>query len=278
MQESNWRIGMWGPTASGKTTYLASLYLHRRKVGWDIQPLDPDDPVVRNFIDGEVNALASGRFPGATASGVVQGYELAFQVPVRGLLRTRPNDYLVRMDDVSGEEIGPRQTIRDEYFERLRECQGIVMLVDPEEEHAYGATFESYYSPLAQLVTQVDDGETYFAFCITKVDLDRHWAEVNRVPEEDKVAHQANLRRYLRQLITQAAWDEIEPIFQAGRARVFAVSSVGRIESPDGWRPNIIREYGQDAETRIIHLDKHWQPINIFEPLAWIFEKQSRLW
>ena len=51
-QPQHWQIGMWGPLASGKTTYLASVYLRHREVGWEIEPSDPSEATTMGFLTG----------------------------------------------------------------------------------------------------------------------------------------------------------------------------------------------------------------------------------
>jgi GTPase SAR1 family protein len=272
MEETNWQIGMWGPSAAGKTTYLASLYLHRKAKGWDIDVLDQEDKDTVGFIDREVSALAKGQFPSATAAGTLRQYRLHITRPVKAFLGRRRNSYTVSMIDISGEDIVSGSSYRDIYFDSLKQCQGLVMLIDPEEPHGTESPFGSYFSNLFNLIQQVDSTELRLAVCITKVDLDRHWAVVSKVSETNREGYQENLHDYLKQIIGRSAYEQIEDVFGQHRGRLFAVSSVGRYESVDGERPNVVREYGQSADARIIHLDNYWQPINIFQPLEWIFD------
>ncbi len=280
-QPQHWQIGMWGPLASGKTTYLASVYLRHREVGWEIEPSDPSEATTMGFLTGEagaVNTLASGDFPGPSPARTLLGYNLDFTVPTAGFLGLVVNNrtYSVTMLDISGEEIGPRQTFKEDYFASLGTCDGLVLLLDPENEHEWGEAFSSYYAPLSQLVKRLDHDEMFYAFCITKIDLDHNWNEVHAVPESDKQGYQENLRQMLMRIIGHAAYQEIAHTFDERRGRMFALSAVGRYQTPDGHRrPNLIREYGQDVTTRLVYTDQRWQPVGIFEPLQWLFSKAA---
>lgn len=273
------RIGLWGPNSAGKTTYLASVYLNRNQVGWEIKP-DLDHPQTRQLVEGErgpVAQLSLLRFPEASAPGQVLDYFFHFTVPAQrpSLLRRKTEDlsFTVNLIDVSGEEIGLDQSVREDYFERLRECDGMLLMLDASAEHAYAPSFEDYRPALTQLVNQVDRPALYWAFCITKVDLDDYWAKIAPTEDMPEGAAQRELQDIVREIIGEKAYDEVAFLFDRGRARVFPISSVGRYGTSAGSRPNLVEEHiDGELQRRLVHSEADWEPVGIYEPLKWIFE------
>jgi hypothetical protein len=259
------RIGLWGGFNSGKTTLLASLYAKRHELGWEMTPENPSDNETRRFIQ-EVNDLAQkGILPAATPGGTIREYAFSFEPttqPQWYRLIGRPIRYQVEIVDVSGEDI-TRAGEQEIVFESLEQSEGILMLIDPNAEH-------DNLTNLFDVVSRLKTSTHRFAFCLTKMDLDQNYPFIS------------DPQAYLEQVLGESTYQEIRRLFKKGLARTFAVSAVGRYQTPSGSdRPNLIYVVDDkgnlDRQGRLAKTGKLWSPIGIMEPLAWLFERVSGL-
>lgn len=258
-----YQIGMWGPPSSGKTTLLASIYQKAYDLGWSMKPVDTNAPDIQTFTNEVSDLVDGGVFPGNTPESTLRQYDF-----IMGPLNQsawlkmigRPTQYEVRLTDVSGEDItrGKNQQL---VFNTIQESAGVLMLVDP-------AGSGNSFKDLFDVVNNTDDGNRIYAFCLTKMDLD------------DNVQYLNNPHKLLKDHVFETSYSEVKHLFDEGRAKTFATSSTGFIESSPGIRrPNIIKVVDKDGEiqTRMIERGKLWQPYKVIEPLAWLFEKVAGL-
>ncbi|MCQ3930195.1 MAG: hypothetical protein DPW16_07020 [Chloroflexi bacterium] len=255
------QIGIWGPISSGKTTYLASVYVvieARTQVGWRMDAL----PSAREFIQNTAAILAKGRFPPPTELGRnIPYYEYEIS---NGKKKAR-----MAFMDAPGGLISSSDN--KEYFNMLRQCHSILLMIDPDastQSHNFGSSEENYFTTIHRLIFELEDinskQEINFAVCITKMDLDRHW-----VKEKDP-------HGYLREIIGPVPYNKIFKR-KYGKAEVFPISVAGRYSTPNGHeRPNVIF-LGEKDKLFIAKPDeKYWRPHKILDPLNWIFANMPR--
>lgn len=270
------QIGIWGPTHSGKTTYMASLFLAMKTDGvgkeWEMFPKDES---AEQFKHGVSIALSEGTFPKETDPGTMPRYEYVVSYKDKTLD--------ISFMDSAGALIGSVHHPKfQEYFNMLNDCHSILMMIDPDaESHSFGEKNENYASTITRLVDTLrgssNRSEINLAVCITKVDLDRHW---NAAPHKP--------REYLKKIIGVIAYNtlfseaENDRTFRRkqGRGRtihveVFPVSVAGRYRTPKGYdRPNVIRL--GDRNEVVIAKTEAWEPYGVLKPLEWIFLKDRK--
>jgi hypothetical protein len=207
------RIGLWGAPESGKTTFLAALFLaadqlgHRRGQEGPIKVESRDQPseMFKNlYSDG----LASGRqFPEATVAST-DPLEWRFTGDLR---RTRfadrrawflparhvPLDFRLRLRDhpgrafdvpVSGRRI-PVDSVTEgadrlDLIDELAECDGLIYLFDPLREAHQEDSYKYFLGVLKQLKNRVDVGRLpgqklphHLSVCVTKFDDNHTFAQ-----------------------------------------------------------------------------------------------------
>lgn len=271
-------LGIWGPTQSGKTAYLAalSLKLNIRESPWRMNAVAGDKKTTA-FLKGISKSLNKGLFPRATDIGGT--YRVRFIHKRRGPLlirnvKHRNKRYLLEFIDASGaltdleNEFEPE--ILASYFAYLRECDALLVMIDPDSPHRYLPVedIRSYQSMILHLLEQLtanadEDSEALkrikpsIAICITKLDLDEHWQYRNE------------LRDYVRFIIGDYAFSTLLASCDETCLNFFGVSVVGRYCTPtDFERPNVIPT---EDGYKIAH-PKIRVPHQVSEPLLWLFD------
>ncbi len=151
------RIGIWGGTGSGKTTFLGALDIAARRATeghWVLDGLDEDFPGSNDFLVTQTRALRRREFPDITNEprnyGFILGGELtpgyiktlseAMSMPhmagrIAGLFgRVRPVSFTLHVRDYPGGSFIDTADPYDEIWEYLAGCHGLIYLVDPERD------------------------------------------------------------------------------------------------------------------------------------------------
>ncbi|REE96886.1 hypothetical protein [Thermomonospora umbrina] len=236
------KIGLWGASGSGKTTYLASLYVAvtQSQGRWNIVGVDQESV---DFLTEKTDALTlERRFPkktegiqnlswtvmGTTEQTVTKGWRkrvetvpLHFQLDMidaaGGLFKgtteddTDGDDIDIDFDDAKNESGGDAEQLIDQ----LADCDGIIYLYDPLRENRNGDEFRHFQWALQNIVFRAARNGTidgmhlphYLAVCITKLD-------------DPKVFHTAYKRGYLVPepsdpfLFPRVREDKVEALFR----------------------------------------------------------------
>lgn len=262
-------IGIWGPVASGKTTYLAGLYLafHTFAREWKMRAGKNDDDA-KQFIETNAAKLDKGLFPSSTedAAHKTYSFRLFRQDSFLGL---NGRYHEIKLIDAAG-NLMYNSRYTDDYFTTLSQSQGILLMIDPDTTHMG----ESYFTLLQRLFHRLDESrlnqgvlDINVAFCLTKIDQDYYWEK-----REDP-------KKLLKDILGQTTFNTITNYFSPENMAFFAISVVGRYKTDSGEeRPNIAQEGGG---YRIANFRK-WEPYNMLDPLFWLFdrieiERDSRL-
>lgn len=197
MTTSKFRIGLWGTSRSGKTTFIAMVYhsfmsLHNQ---WDIQA-SPDSPNAMAFIKQSFETIFERKvFPEKTAhtaeytfivtykSNPPRSFELTF-IDAPGELYERYYDENSRGNRqfVQQSTTADRQSdiTPQKLFETLTTCDGLLMFIDPawKEEPTYNNKL-SYPSLIRDILSDLKiEGQKsgksmpLVALCMTKIDGD----------------------------------------------------------------------------------------------------------
>jgi GTPase SAR1 family protein len=206
------KIGLWGSTGSGKTTFLAALrhavsQEDRSSGKWVIYPLD--DRSERMMTDFSHQLVQTQRFPEPTDLGAVYSLQWDFIgdltgsrfAPKRRMLRRGPaaSRFVLDLIDVSGEAFShapaDRQTpvpphVVERALEHLAQSQGLIYLFDPITERDRRAAADYLDRTLTQLAGKIRR-ETpermvgphlphHVSVCITKFDHPRLFQQARR--------------------------------------------------------------------------------------------------
>jgi hypothetical protein len=200
------RVGLWGAPESGKTTFLASLFLAAAQLGSDRVTGSPitvtaKDLPSKQFMELYSTALDSNRqFPEATFTSS-DPFEWRFTGDLRGTRfaprhwytrrRHVPLDFRLQLRDhpgrafkvpVSGRAIAvnaeTRAAGRIDLIGELADCHGLIYLFDPLREAHKEGSYEYFMGVLQQLKQRLDgEGRLQdrklpqrLAVCITKFD------------------------------------------------------------------------------------------------------------
>lgn len=243
-------VALWGPTLSGKTSFLAQLYLHPGpfRGDWDIFPTKESE----QFIDEVRLRVARSQFPDPTVPGIVRNVTYGFRNTRTGQEAT------LFVEDRAGRE----STELDENAKtRLNQASGLVVLFDPERHlrdleqqieltlgrlHvARGGGFQKDSRPIAVCLSKAD--------CLIKTPNDLKRAQTQ--PREFVMENVP--RDAIAWLSNFCSNFELFPISSLGvRVRFGVVEQV--VFYDEECRPRI----GAGAE-----------PINLIEPFTWIFRK-----
>lgn len=299
-------ITMWGPPASGKTTFLAALTiaLTQHRDGWSM--LGTDEASSRALTKLTTDLASKGTFPEPTIG--IEEYQFILrghlQEKVRRRFRNevqnRPIMISLDLADTSGEIITPDQldtAMQHELISRLAHNRGIIYMFDPVREAEVGDAFDRTLVMCNQVTrTLVDDPQFdgklphYLAVCITKFDeedvfwLAQDWGFNSRDPSfpfDVRRVYDEVARSFLWRLGRESGGGErviriLEQHFKPERIRYFVMSAVGFHASPtrDGFllAQNVLR----DTASHQARVRGTVHPINVAEPLLWLSEQLAR--
>ncbi|MCL4273067.1 MAG: AAA family ATPase [Anaerolineales bacterium] len=274
-----YRISLWGPRASGKTTYITMLYglSIRSDSQWIVKPNDIE---TTNFVRDNINILQQGGFPQATAP-VAEPHIYNFELvdmdepgveAKMSYLKTitdffsskqskeshQPKSITVSLADVAGEQF-LTEPLGHPLWDRLMTSNGLICLLDPAEaEDHFNITFQSLQylwlrsKDYPDFLANGGRLPHYVAFCFSKIDRPEFTKFINK-PRELILYLERQNNLDIEKLLSQ--------YFLPDRIKYFTISSIGIQAKVDGY---------------LIEHPKDISPINILEPLQWLFDKFNK--
>ncbi len=272
------RIGLWGASASGKTTFvnaLAHVANNTTDYGrWRVMGMDDGE---RTFLtEGKQRLINEGGFPEATISGS----ELRFGFAGQRLDGTETH-FVLHVQDRPGGDFHDRSADMEQVATQLAQCHGFVLLFDPLRERRDSNSADYLFGMLEHITTLLaKSGETklYLPFevavCVTKWDdpgvfmpaRAAGWGTQDRpdgaprVKDHDAKAYFTWACRYFGADVGQRVDRIIEKYFDPARTCYFVSSSVG-FRRYDGERFDA-RKFANVQGNRISQIN----PINVIEP------------
>jgi len=196
------RVGLWGASQSGKTTFISALFLATGRLTSNDVRIRGNNSASTDFLIRNTHALNQQRaFPRPTIARQPLSWTIQMLVPNRvrrWSLRQTPGlvpfDFNVDVQDVGGFEHDPLPEALAEgdggrldiagdgvvapstdiaaYFAT---CQGLLLLIDPIRELEKGDAYNFFFGTLLRLAQQqpVPAGQKlphYVAVCVTKFD------------------------------------------------------------------------------------------------------------
>jgi GTPase SAR1 family protein len=259
-------IGIWGPTRAGKTTLLARIYQEMLASKWNMEPFN-NDPRTIDYINLVLKPLSNGFVPQSTPVGDLYDFLFAYNGPGKRF-RHRNKKYRLGLADAAGVFLEDNSSTiprawKEDYFEYLSICDGLLLIIDPEyivRQQALGLS--SYFEMVESLFTALVSSHNgmvkpVISLCVSKMDLEPHHSHVTKIED------------YLKQIIGAKTYKIFTQYCFADRFKVFPTSAVGRYRTPGGLeRPNLIQTPSGD---RIPNLET--SGYNASRALLWLFYK-----
>lgn len=254
------KIGLWGGERTGKTVYLAMLYLELLKDNerWDVHTAN--DATYRFIKMAREHLLEGHKFPEKTAEHTEYAYEIHDKhlnrrislelMDVPGELadsyydeRLRDQPPQVQQRDKSNQASLTPQSL----FDHLTSCDGILVFLDPERfEENNNETRYSYRQMLTQFLEDLrahrktqDRPAPYLAFCITKADAKReywqhHQSAASANGNGNGNGHQAYTPQALiARKLTLTFMQTLPSLHPIDHIGYFLLSSVGRQDNDE---------------------------------------------
>lgn len=191
------KIGIWGGSGSGKTTFLSALRISTLKYGkntgtqWNINGLDEISPRSAQFLRDNTEKLLNLIFPEATNVPVADTYtyEVNGSFPSHNLRekiynwfsKSKDIQFNLSVFDYPGGDLLKRDE-KDILWEYLAGCDGLIYLFDPKSNKVGTGNFDCLQRSLDMMrrVFEMRNPEMivkgrlpqHLAFCITKFDDD----------------------------------------------------------------------------------------------------------
>ncbi len=259
-------IGIWGPKGAGKTTYLSVLYQDCLANGWKMKAADEESDEFR--LKNYQLLFEKGEFPFATRQQDVGVY--TYDISRVGALGVA-QAYRLVLADASGEWFeNPIQTrnlfpeITTNPYDRLIKCDGLVLLLDPEEVQTQQTT---HYVTISRALGALERSASHnsinkpivpwMAICFTKMDRDKYLFKIDLEGQK--------MNDFARQVLGPHIYQDILNACDPSRVKFFGCSSIGF--QHNGKMSSAIAT--EESGERRIDPDKI-TPINIFKPIEWL--------
>lgn len=306
------RIGIWGGSGSGKTTFLAALdiallkYARNTGTEWNIFGLDELHAHSATFLKNSTNDLKRGMFPPATteAQPSTYAYEINGRLPTNRFWDRRKDvQFVLNIFDYPGDYILSKEA-DNPLWASLVQCQGLIYLFDPKKTEIGSDNYFCLKHSLdmmrgvflKQNPNPFDLGRLpqHLAICITKFDdpeiLD-HLRSHNLIAIDGGDASfppfipQEQADKAFESLADDLTVEVVKGCFHKNRTQFFGTSNIGFYADPqtgkvDQNNPSNIKvertEYrdgdGNTRDRELFKIKGRVNPIGVFEPLLWLHQ------
>lgn len=265
------RIGIWGLTGSGKTTYILSLREAMEKKGWRVRPT----PDTRPEYARENQRMNSGHYPRPTAIPRL----LEFVFSMKGKWFQKGEFITVGLPDVPGISY----LEHDFVYDYLSACDGIIFLIDLEEKWRgetgpYGEKLDDIghiitdYLDRLRETTDTDVVQSHIAFCTPKMDiyrLSKHLKENDLRRQEPCKWEEDHPYEVAESILGKRVMETIEGSTDYARVEWFTCSVVDCYEENGVLIP---QHYLEDTIPRIRRPRERF-PKRVEEPIEWLFKQ-----
>lgn len=292
------RIGLWGAPGSGKTTFLAALYLAVARSQQDIRLIGNNDDATEFLVENTHLLTNAREFPRSTHTEHALSWTILASTETadrarfgKRVTRSVPLSLRLELLDAPGASFG---LATESAEDRLAGCDGILYIFDPVIERSRGDAYEYFHRTLFRLAERQRNREQtgssrlpyYLAVCITKFDdpyvyrMARRYGYVSlsedpstapRVRDELAPEFFAALCEQSTSGDADLIYRSINRYFSPERVKYFFTSAIG-FYAGKGRRfletdtQNIVTfEDGKDIKIR-----GQINPINVIEPILWL--------
>lgn len=278
------RIGIWGTSDSGKTTYLAMLYnaLVLSK-DWRVEVDKPG----RKFVKNNLNDIKNGNFPPPTEiadtlniftytltpesyKGTGTKFVLnfidapgQFYEDILGNAATKVRVTGARSQPANGDtQVSETQNYSGDIVDYLLSCDGIIFLLDPiqsqEKSNSYWTMLLDLFMEFQERSRRKDTDtqrlQQYMAFCVTKVDKKEIWSQGKKSAD------------LARNVMGEDLFESLEINFCfPNRYKFFSVASIGPYQDKDSkWKEAVIYPDIPDNSNTSTHQASQSSPKNSY--------------
>ncbi len=261
---SDIRLGIWGTSGAGKTTYMFMLYEALKKSEWIVEL----DPIARKFISKNRYYIRQGNFSPATEmakeleifSYTLRRKDIGSKIVLNFI--DAPGGFYENIPTAKGvvkeKNLGSSTPLSEEekktpIIDYLMSCHGIIFLLEPEKNGKNDGQYSSLLEDLflefqersRRTDIEVDDPrlEQYMAFCVTKVDHENFWSyRKDAQPFVEQVLGQwmslKDLQNFCR--LGELNPEKRKKLSKNNRCEFFCISSVGRYQKDGEWVSPVI--------------------------------------
>jgi hypothetical protein len=303
------RVGIWGASQSGKSTFLSALFLAAARAPEHLRVRGNDDEST-DFLIRNTHALNhQHQFPPPTVLQQPLNWTLQMWVPGprRRILRPRPElvpyDFNIDMRDAGGLEFAAVPELVPSRLDLgsgtaniatyLSSCQGLLLLIDPIREREVGDAHEYFFGTLLRMAQNVPVplGQRlphYVAVCVTKFDnpviyeFARDYGYLSYRPDDPVMLpriHPTEAERFMRHLLEGVDTSDIDLVigglrqyFYTERIRYFISSAVGFYVGPSGQFQEDDYNNVREMANGEFEIRGAVRPVNVAEPLVWLGE------
>jgi hypothetical protein len=253
------RVGLWGATASGKSTFLSALFIAAMRSPAEMRVRGANDESTDFLIRNTHILNAQHRFPPSTIAQQPLSWTLQMSVPNRARSRWRrspatvPFDFRIDLQDAPGRayaavpapESEPNRLDLDldegggdipDVASYLASCQGLLLLIDPIRERETGDAHEYFHGTLLRIAQRVEVAlgqrlPHYVAVCITKFDdpgvfrfaRDNEFLSYSEYdPMMFPRVHDDEAEQFMREMLAGAPASDVELVLGALRQYFYA--------------------------------------------------------
>lgn len=306
------RVGLLGPPASGKTTFLAALSIAASQSPYDARIFGADEESA-DFLRHAARVITRDRqFPEATMPMNSHRWTMSMNAEVQASNRRRfgrqNKKAVVRAQfeiDSQTPERSPDVAAgspRQQMAEYLAGHYGLILLFDPIQERRDGGAYDYFQHTLLEAVPQIlGDGmfpgsrlPHYVAVCMTKFDspdvylLAREFGYISYDqgdPSGLPRVRDSEAERFFSEFCRRSRTDDGEMLrdalgnnFHHDRTRYFITSSIGFHIGESG---KFHHEDWQNADHRMggnsVEIRGRVRPINVLEPLLWLGQMSAQI-
>lgn len=291
------RIGIWGGSGSGKTTFLSALELATvldTHGNWNIWGNDDVSPGSVEFLLKGSEDLRSGNFPDPTTgisrniytyeiNGILKTGFASIVNALRGLVgMPRAVRFTLNVIDYPGGDLITADPANP-LWEHLANCDGLVYLFDPHMTDPSSDNFKCLTRSMSMIQQVLRRNNSpalqngllphYLAVCVTKFDDDMVFTKLRaanliQTTSAAEGPYVTSTEKAFECFADRFTIPKIRHSFHADRVGFFVTSSIGFYRE-DG-KVNIDRCCNVSTEPGRLRLLGEPIPLGVFEPLLWI--------
>ncbi len=293
-------IVLWGPPASGKTCFLATLNIAVAQARPRSTLVGANDSSMK-YLKQATAALLRRKLPVGTTEIVHTKYVLSATTDTPGRRFAREKHaarLLIDIEDAAGwifSADAAESPRRREVIDDLSRCDGIMYFYDPLEVWQKGDPYENFYSVISQLEFQAQKERSFrggllphrVAVCVTKLDepmvfeaadAGGHLSTNRRDPFGCPRVPPDHARAFFEELCARSREGKgafiahsLGRYFHPDRIRYFATSSLGFYRNhPMPFDKADHRNITRDPGDHYYSIRGAINPINVLEPLLWL--------
>jgi hypothetical protein len=283
------RVGLWGATASGKSTFLSALFIAATRSPADLRVIGRNDDSTDFLVRNTHSLNAQHQFPPPTTYQQPLSWTLQMSVPnpVRSrLFRPTPAmipfDFRVDLQDAPGRAYAAVPEVQPSRLDLpgdeddvpnvasyLANCQGLLLLVDPIRERELGDAHEFFHGTLLRIAQRVEvpPGQRlphYIAVCVTKFDDPSvfRFARDNdflSYSEEDPLlfprVHDDEAEQFMRDLFAGSPLSDVDLVLGALRQYFYPERIRYFVTSSVGFYVGSFGEFREDDYWNVVQIE-----------------------